>query len=497
MDEVFGRKHSRGNYDTDFSNIKEGAEWPSKEVRDRNRCYRFNKRLLNGEYGLNKKLVAIIDDVQQEINYKQLTLNRFELVVNKLDSLLFGNEATIQTGDLERDKDVKKLVERTHWLRDIRKATKICLYSGDAIIKTGRHGISAISPTFGYKVVDISDKNKVLGYVLHELLYDTKEKVAGRYVWKASHIRILISCKGYEYERVFEYKGGHKQGILGKPVKYKYKDRWISKKGNYYYTDIEDCETVQWLSMNTEKDGLYGASAFDSLKDVILAIETRLSCENYVVDQHGKPILLLGMVSVKPNEKTGTYSPAIIDGKYMIQKGQGEKPEFLTWDGKLDNSKQIRDDLIDEFYELSEMGRCFLTGEFSGGNISEETMGNMIKSAIDRANRDLNDIWYDIRKSLYVLCKLNDIDVKLEDLNIDFQVGRVDNTKVISEICKTLSDIKLFSKQTLLSKFFGYTEEDAKVEFERIQEEANFSIGGNEYVRENQEMDQSSISESN
>lgn len=481
MDNIYAsysRPMTKGNYDTDFSNLKEGYTFPSNEVRGRNSVYRFNMKCFNGEYAHNKKLVAMIDDVPTPINYKVIPINRFELVVNKLDSLLFGNEIIITTGDVNRDKEVQHLIERTHWLRDIRRGVKLAEIYGDAILKTGKHGVSPISPLFGYKVVDISDKNKIRGYVLHELLYDRIDY--GNHVnYEPKHIRIIISSCGFEFERVYEYKGGNVSGVLGKPVRYKYKDRWITRKGRYYWTGIEDCETVQWLSVNTEKDGVYGSSSFESLKEIIFAIENRLSTENWVVDNHGKPILAAGIQYFNPNEKTGTYSPSIINGKYMVQKGTEGKPEFLTWDGKLDVSKQIRDDLDEHFYELSEMSRCLLTGEFSG-NISEETMNNMIKTALDRGNRDLNDLWYDIRKSLYVLCKLNGIKLSIEDININFNVGRVDDTKVISEICSTLSNVGLFSKHTLLTKFWGYTNEDADAEFERIKSETKVDTGGKE-----------------
>ena len=476
MDNIFERELTRGNYDTDFYNLKEGKQFPSNEVKDRNKVYRFNSKLFSGEYAYNRNLVATIDDVPTTIPYKVIPLNRFELVVNKIDSLLFGNEITIQTGDVYRDKLVHKLVERTNWVSDIRKGVKLCEINGDAVLKTGRHGVSPFSPLFAYKVVDESDKNNVLGYVLHEIIY--KQNVNGeanRY--KPTHIRFIISCKGYEYEKVFEYKGSNKVGTLGRPVDYKYKGRVISKDGNYYFTGIEDCETVQWLSINTEKDGVYGASAFDNIKDIVFALETRLSTENWVVDNHGKPLLLVGLSNMTPNEKTGTYSPSVINGKYMLQKNNGDKPEYLTWDGKLENSKQIRDDLMDAYYELTEMSKTLLTGSYTG-NVSEESLNNMIKSAIDRAMRDLNDLWYSIRSSLYVLCRLNDIDIDIEDININFNVGRVDDTKVISEICKTFSEIGLFSKKTLLNKFFGYTEDDALAEFERIQAENNVITGG-------------------
>ena len=471
MDNIFKRTLSRGNYDTSFSNLKNGETFPSKEVRDRNSVYRFNKKLFSGEYSLGRNLIALIEDVPTEIGYKCLAVNQFELIVNKIDALLFSNEISITTGDIERDKIVNDLIDRTHWLRDIRKGVKLCQIYGDSVIKTGRHGISCFPPTFAYKVVDESAKDNTLGFVLHELLYDNSHRDNSLNRYKPTHIRILISCKGYEYERVFEYKGSDKIGTLGKPVRYKYKDRWINKTGNYYFTDISDCETVQWLSINTEKDGLYGASAFDNVKSIVLALENRLSTEQWILDNHAKPILLLGMNSVIPNEKTGTYTASVIEGKYMLKKGDGEKPEYLTWDGKLENSLQFRESLKEIFYELTEMGKAYLSGEYTG-NISEETMNNMIKSALDRGARILNEIYYDIRKSLYILCKLNDIDIKIEDITLNFNIGRVDDTKVIAETCKTLSEIKLFSKETLRTKFFGYNTDDSLAEEERIIKES-------------------------
>lgn len=78
-------------------------------------------------------------------------------------------------------------------------------------------------------------------------------------VYKPTHIRLLISCDGFDFERVFEYFGDENSGRLGRPVRFKYKDRWIPRKGRYYKTDL-DVSTVQWLSVNIENDGVYGTS---------------------------------------------------------------------------------------------------------------------------------------------------------------------------------------------------------------------------------------------
>ena len=473
----YSRPMTKGNYATDFSNLKDGCEFPDNETKASNIIYKHNMNLFTGEYANNKRLVAIINDEYREINYKVLPLNYFKLIVNKLDSLLFGNDITIKTGDVERDKIVNKLVEKTAWVKTVREAVKLCEIYGDACLKTGRFGASAFSPLFAYKVVDKSDKKKTIGYVLHELLYERNELIHGQANYTPKYIRVLISCCGFDFEKVFEYRGTNTSGVLGRPVRYKYKDRWIPRKGRYYWTGINDCETVQWLSVNVEDDGVYGTSSFTQVKDLIFAIENRLSTENWVIDAHGKPLLIAGMSAFKTDEMTGEYYLSVVNGKYLVDKGGADtKPQYLTWDGKLEASKQVRDDLMSTFYELSEMGRTFLSGEYTG-NVSEESLNNIIKSAIDRGNREVNDFWYEIRKSLYILCRLNNIEVALEDINVNFNVGRVDDTKIIAEICSMLSSMGLFSKQTLLNKFWGYTEEDALAEFERIQSEEKGGIG--------------------
>lgn len=436
-----------------FSHLDVGSTFPTNSKRKIDKYYKMNKRLYTGEYCKNKRLIARVDEQYKEIDYRVLPLNYFKLMVDKIDSLLFGNELNITTGDIEKDKLVNKLVEKTGWRESIRLAIKDVEIYGDSIIKTSSCGASVVSPIWGYKVHD-RDTNKQNAVVLYEYLYDQNDE---------EYVRILACGRGWEWERVYRYDNGK----LGEPVRYKYNDRWIPKAGRFYNTWI-DRSTVQWLSINKLSDDVYGHSSFDQVKPLIFALENRLSTENWVIDAHGKPLLIVGMSSVRTDETTGEYYLSVINGKYMINREGSANPEYLTWDGKLDASKQVRDDIMSAFYELSEMGRTFLSGEYQG-NISEESLNNIIKSAIDRGNRELNEVWAQIRNSLYVLCRLNNIDVNIEDLNVDFNVGRADDTKVIADICEKLNKIGLFSKETLLSKFWGYSAEDAEAEFERIR----------------------------
>lgn len=476
------RPYTRGNYATNFRNLDTGYDFPDLETRGRNLVYKFNKRLFTGEYCQDKKLVAMVNGSYSDINYRVLPLNYFKLTVDKSDSLLFGNEIVIKSGDLKRDEAINSLVDRTNWVSSIREAYKLCEIYGDACLKTYRGGVSAFPPTFAYKVVDEQDKKKVRGYVLHELLYSV-DGPKNNEVYKPQYIRLLVSCDGFDYERVFEYSGDENCGRLGRPVRYKYKDRWIPRKGRYYKTGI-DVQTVQWLSINIENDGVYGTSQFNNIKDLVFALENRLSTENWIIDAHGKPLLVVGMSSLKTDETTGDYYLSVINGKYMVSRGGSDDvtPHYIEWDGKLDASRNVREDLMSSFYELSEMGKTFLSGEYTG-NIQEESLNNIIKSAIDRGNRELNDIYPQLVRSLYVLCRLNDIDVDIDDLAIEFNVGRADDDKVVAEVSGLLVDNGILSRRTILSRYFGLNDDQADAELERIKQESTGGGFGNDSTR--------------
>ena len=111
-----------------------------------------------------------------------------------------------------------------------------------------------------------------------------------------------------------------------------------------------------------------------------------------------------------------------------------------------------------------------MSGEYTG-NISEETLMNTIKSAIDRGNRDLMDFYTPARDALYCLCKLNGISLTKEDIVIDFNIGRSDDDKVVAEIIKTLHEAGVFSMETLRAKYFGYNEKQSLEEDLKISQE--------------------------
>ena len=156
----------KGQYDTDFSFLNSGTDFPSKEVQGRNIVYEYRHKQYTGEYARNKRLIARIQDKEQEIPYKVISLNYFKLLTNKMTDLVLNNDVAVKTGDIKRDKEVGKLIEKTNYIGNIRKAFKMCTEYGDVCVKATNSSVSPFSPNNAFKVVDKSNTNDTKAIVL-------------------------------------------------------------------------------------------------------------------------------------------------------------------------------------------------------------------------------------------------------------------------------------------------------------------------------------------
>lgn len=461
----FYRLLAKGQYDTDFSFMNTGSEFPSQEVIGRNIVYMYRHKQYNGEYAYNKRLIARIQDREQEIPYKVISLNYFKLLTNKMTDLVLNNDIAVKTGDIERDKLVNKLIEKTNYVSSIRKAFKMCTEYGDICIKSNIGGISPFSPLSAFKVLDKSNTDKVKAIVLYEYLYKEGDKTK-----TYNYVRFEVHLDGKIFEIVKKYDGGLYDGKyggrVGEAVDFEYNGRKISKTGEWYTTGINDAKLIQWVSINTEDDGVYGESVYKDIEDIVYAIEQRLSVNQHLLDNSMTPFIVVGMDMIDTDPNTGRRSLKLINGTYMATAGDTNiKSVELNYN--LTNSENMLGILKQFLYELSEMGKTFLSGEYTG-NISEETLNNTIKSAIDKGNRLICEMYYGFRDSLYTLCRLNGIEIKKEDINIVFNVGRTDDDSTIANVCATLINNKILSKATVREKFYGYNKEQSDTEDRQI-----------------------------
>lgn len=446
--------------DTSLKFIGQGNKFPTDEQAIRIAKYKLNEKRYSGTYGSNVKLILCQGtDREVKLPYQLLKINKFKLYTNKMDSLIFGNDITIKSGCDSRDTEINNLVNRTQWVKNIRKAFKYMEMYGDAYIKTYKYGCSAVHPYNAVTIVDPHDTDRISSIVLFEYLFDSDDSLEA--------IRFEIHTVGYIYEVVYEYNGI----IIGNSIQYKYNNRTINKGGTSWKTNT-NCILVQKLSIDNLADGVYGVSPYEDFAQLVHEIERRQTIDMKILDAHGEPTVAVSAGMFRENELTGKVEADIMGGYLEVPIG-GTVPQYITFDGKLENSDTFKDRLTNEIYELTELGKTFMTGEYSG-NISEESLNSLVKSAIDRGNRHVNDIWYEFINSLFCLCQLNGISVDIDELSIEFNVGSGTTDKDRSSIIIDRVTSGTLSLETALMKFSGLTKEQAQVEIERIRKEKSY-----------------------
>ena len=482
------RINSRGQYINNFEFLNASETFPNKEILGRNSVYRYRHKQYTGIYNYGKRLHVKINGVEKEIPYKVISINYFKLITDKMTDLIFNNEINVKTGDIERDKQIYKLCDRLGVFDSFRKAFKLSTIYGDVGLKAHKGGVSVFSPLHVFKVVDKDDVNNTKAFALYQFLTtkDNDKETIG-------YIRFEIHFKSKIYEVVKQYSGNILSGSIGYPVEYRYKGRVIPKDGLWYDTGIDDCELVQMACINQEADGVYGESVYTSIQDIVYALEQRVSVNQHLLDDSMMPFIIIGANSVVTeidDEGNEELRVKLLDGKYLVDyDGSGSvKPIELGYN--LTNSENMISMMQGILYELSEMGKTYLSGEY-GGNISEETLNNTIKSAIDKGNRLITELYTIFKKILYCLCRLNSIKVNMEDITIVFNVGRTDDDMKIAEICEKSINSGMVSKRYLREKYLGFSVEQSDEEELQIEKEKNSMNNTQVFtpLQENKEVD--------
>lgn len=493
------RERSKGEYYNDFSFLKEGSTFPNREMLDRNAIYRARFKQLTGEDIRGLNYIYTIAGEEFEIPIQPIGENFFKLTTNKILDLIFNNEWTYRTGNLKTDKQLNKLIERTGAKANLRICIGNCTTYGDTGIKVHKNGISEILPVYTFKVVDSTDYNKILGYGLYDVIKEVEPLTGAEQI---THIRFEIHKEGWIFDIVYKCQSSYPYVKLGQSVDYLFKygdtERVIPKGGKWYKTNIEDCTLLSIASINKNCDGAYGESLYVDIQDNVYGLQQRVTIANSVLNNLTQPLLIVGSSMTEIDQETGGYKLKTTNGKYLVfnDMQSATPPQSFQQDYKLDNSEKMVDMFLDFIYLMSEMGKPFMCGEYGGGNLSTESINNLIKPAIDKANRVLTEVYYQIRDAIYCLARLNNININKDDITILFNIGRTDDdTKIADLVSKLIPNKQLVSAKYVLEKYFGLDEDQANQMFKQIEEENNICTNSTE--PNNKQLNENGINNNN
>ena len=488
------REDTKGEYYTDFSCIDYNMPFPNKETLDRTAVYIYREKQYDGRYGKNKYLHIQSGKELHKLKYRQSQFNYYNVSLNKVIDAICNGEYSLSTGNVDNDREGKRILNSRNWFEGIRSAYKFSGMTGDSYIKTYDTGVSAAKAHYCVKVVSTSDTNYVKGYITFQYVPNNKGVPYGTLVKFDVHERGKVT----EYVKYFfgtlEYGG-----TIGKAVDYEYKDvygntRLIPAEGLVTYTGVDDAFDIQWFTNDKEQDGVYGTSMFQLIQSSVYTIEERLTIIGSLINNRLDQKIVTGMGMMIRDQLTGEWELKT-EGKYLIMKNpQDVKPEILREDLDFSSDYEFLKIVKENMHEIMEIPATVFNNEYSG-NPSEETLGNLQKTFLDRAGRLCIENINAVNESAYYILKRHGLDVKREDVNITIHIGRADSMKHLAEVAKLLVEADILSKRTLRKKLFNIDPADSDIEDEqmRIEKGQDMNNMNNTQVfpplQENKEVD--------
>ncbi len=225
-------------------------------------------------------------------------------------------------------------------------------------------------------------------------------------------------------------------------------------------------------------DDIYGVDDYEDLDTIIYELAIMLSRNSMVLAKHTDPNMC-GDPTMLTRDDTGNYTLPI-GGTFFPYSDGGAKPEYLTWDGKLEAAEKQIDRLIELIFYISETSPA----AFGMDKLSAQESGAALKKRLMRTLAKVN------RKKIYADPAIKDVleiaqmmDVEwagesyeIERPSITWADGLPDDPKEEAEIVGIRVKDGTMSQLTAIITLDKCDEETAKKELERIQQEKDAAL---------------------
>lgn len=456
--------------------------FPPVKSMERLKAYKMNNTRYKGMYNKDRRLVIKTADGNKVIDWKIPAINYYKLVTDKFVGLILNELPIIGVTKKDWEDELNDVIVNTTFWLAFQEVARTFSSLGDGVLyvynDNGRPGINAVNPEFWYKIVMPNNINCVKCHVLVQPIYE--ERFDGALVKdEIKALRIMEHYKGYYIERYVRYDGIR----LGEPIEYdvdyvvdiigedgKIKPRQriqkIPKEGIKIATGINDFAVIDFNNSKAV-DEVYGRSDYEIFKDVLELKEKKVSQIDCVTDKHVDPIVQVPYSAIEENEETGR---AEFNGfGNWIAVREGEEIKYVSWDAKTDTVMSLINKLDDEVAVLSEMGKAFLFGEYA--NVSGEALKTMIKSALDKAARQIKTIEPAVKRALCAMLNIVGVSAKPSDITIVWQDGITETELTLAQTAKAKIEAGLISKKRAIMTYEGLTEEEAERDIENMIKE--------------------------
>lgn len=411
----------------DFLNI--GKKWvPNNTVyAERQKNYNDGRLLYDG------KFVEVFEDVWQamasrygadwqEIQQVLININLFRTLTETFKTLAFSKEPEIT--DEKGEKLDNKIFNCNSFYSTMKKAFISAHAQGDGVFKVytksnGEIGISSVNPELWIPVYNPNNLDEieyhVVGYV-YEVENDTYGWVNGSY--------IQLSDKYLDIE--VHHKGGYEKRLY-KLDKFNIIKKRLTDPATEFvkFTNWNDFAVFPF-NYGTPSWRTFGMSQYADIIPLIDELVVRISNNSKILDDHADPQLITPETALEFDSNSGQH--IYKRHQALTLDKNGNKPEYLTWDGSLENSYKQIELIMSLFYMISRTNPQMYGIDVSG-NLSGDALTKILLMPISATKEMVLAEEEAAEKALECFLALNN---KQSKVNIEFEVGSFNSLEDIS-----------------------------------------------------------------
>lgn len=433
---------------TNLNFLTPGAQWPPPSERARIEKYQENEKLFLTQHSdvWQSKFQAMALKFKKKNFAADTPINYQQMISKKTADFVCSEPPKIET-EGDTDQLIRQLNEQNFFsllyegFIDVSK-------DGNAIIKIVGKKATAVSPAYWNPVVDPKNLKCIINHVI---AYPTNMDKDG----KPTELYAEIHAPGSMEVRRYAFVAD-KQTLgeyLQSPIKYTLSE-----------------QAIFVLSNLTHSSSIFGLDDYNIVNDIIAKIMWRLHCADTVLDKHSEPSVSGPSSALEYDEQTGKWFVPL--GNYFKRDSDEDPPlEYITWDGDIDSCYKEIEILLDQLYILSEMGQAFADAGGTANDSSGAALKLRMVSPRIKAQRLIGINNATVKKLIYTLAKLNNIDIDYDTLTLHWSDGLpIDEKEQIDMLKAATGDKPVMSQYTALKKR-GLSDEEVDAELEQIQNE--------------------------
>jgi hypothetical protein len=427
---------------TDLSFLDVDKKWPPASEVERLEVYAKNRDLFECRHAevykeQFKRIERVIGNFEDVISYPVL-VNFQKLLSLKFADLLFGEAPKFKTEHEEFVKELDVINKGYECVIDMSRygAGVFYVYNDDGPV------IGLTQPSYWFPVCDPSNIQKVL---YHVIAWVREKKLYSQ-----------VHGKGYREDKVFECENGN----IGKLL-----------SSERFTTGLSDFAIVPVPNIVTS-DRITGYDDYTDIDSILSELMIRIGQISRILDKHASPSMAGPLTAVEQDPATGewrlklaTYFPLDGEEKDMM-------PQYITWDGQLESSFKMIEELMNQLYVISETGPA-LFGMFSltRGQVPERgaAMKRMMVSPLAKATRMKMRMDVALKRVLKLAGEI--AKKSFDDVSITWQDGLPGDPLEEAQILSFRHPMQSISTREALMRFDGMTESQAEEEAKRIEDE--------------------------